>query len=219
MAFIECVASETATHQKQLHSILIWLLGHVLFETTATSKWYELFIYDYKCTREMTFTTIFNKLFPHTSKWSNLSSVLRSSRLSNRRFAASCSKWLWPKEAWNIALSDEPDDCNDRSDSCWEQDTPVRYSTPLISLISHKSTGAYLSGFLPFALRSRLARLFMCLIICLSISSSRKHVKAFTLFSILSPFRLVFLWCVCYYVQVFLMVKYMWKPKPDYFFP
>ena len=69
---IECVASKTVTHQKQLHSILIRLLRHVLLETTVTSKRKDLFIYCYNCFYNITFSTIFNILFPHTSKWSKL---------------------------------------------------------------------------------------------------------------------------------------------------
>ena len=107
---IECVANETVTQQKQLHSILIWLAGHVQFETTATWKWYELLIYGYKCTYNITFSIIFNKLFPHTLKWSKL--VICVAIFTN------CSKRLRPKEAGNIALPDGPDDHKERSDSC-----------------------------------------------------------------------------------------------------
>ena len=55
---IECVASKTVTHQKQLHSILIRLLRHVLLETSS----YVYGVFGAQRSRDCTVTVLVSQI-------------------------------------------------------------------------------------------------------------------------------------------------------------
>ena len=104
---IECVASEGVTQQKVLLRALVWLVGHILSETTTTSKWYQMLMHGCNRANSRMFCAVFNKLFPHSSTLEQTyHPCYNLYDCNNVGLLLSYSNQLRTKKTANIALPD-----------------------------------------------------------------------------------------------------------------